>query len=227
MNPQLSAVVTALPEDVAGETQYSSLNKLGFVRGVTAQHQWFLLVNDAVTASSLPRNEMVRDYLAFMLFRFMERAELLSQLDAFSYYEYFFGKKKPGETSVQDIADMSLQFVALFPEQSQNRHQPRSLDYVAGLGVDLYRDLSRDSKGRDDWFSHAYRVMADSFGYAVMILRSVCPRFAPYQTPPESGKYIGNWYIPSDSEAKKIRNTAEQLNLMHFEIEHMGGSRNN
>lgn len=216
MEMTLSTVVTAAPEDIADETKHVYLNKKGFVRGVSAQHQWYLLVNDALIESKLPPNETVRDYLACMLNRFTGRTELLDELASFDYFEHFFGKQEIDATSIQDVADMSLQFVALFPERSRYRHLPRSLDYVTELGISLYRQLARDQEGKEDWFSRAYPVMADSFGYAVILLRSTCSRFAVERTISNAGKHTGDWYIPSDLDAKNLRNTIKHFGLMHF-----------
>jgi hypothetical protein len=158
-------------------TKYSNLGQLGFVRGKTSQEQWYLLVADAWNASTLPMDEIVRDYLAVMLDRFMRRVNLFDQLNAFEYGTYLIGAKVIDETCVQDLADISLQYVAFFPRLSQYRHQPRSLAYSARIGEELYHRLARNSQDKDDWYSVAYERMAKSFARAVMILRSVCPEF--------------------------------------------------
>ncbi len=174
-------VVLAKPEDVKKEASFQTLNEMGFVRAESPEHQWYLLLNEACTKSMVPVDETVRDYLATMLNRFMGRAELFEQLSAFDFYQYVFGVSKIDQVCIQDVADMSLQYVAFFPERSLNRHESRSVEYVANLGTSLYKGLAKSSHGKDDWFSRAFRLMSKSFGSAVIVLRSVCPRFVERQ----------------------------------------------
>lgn len=174
-------VVVANSEDVKKEASFQTLNEMGFVRAESSEHQWYLLLNEACAKSRVPIDEMVRDYLATMLNRFIGRAELFEQLSAFDFYQYVFGTSKIDQICVQDVADMSLQYVAFFPERSLNRHEPRSLEYVANVGTSLYEGLAKSSEGKDDWFSRAFKLMAGSFGSAVIVLRSVCPRFVERQ----------------------------------------------
>lgn len=69
---------------------------------------------DAWQKSGLPISEMVRDYLTTMLHRFMTRADLLEQLSVFDFVSYLLGVRKVDSVCVQDVADMSLQYVAFF-----------------------------------------------------------------------------------------------------------------
>lgn len=163
------------PEEVADETRFETLNEKKFVRGKTDQHQWYLLVNDACAAANMSIDEAMRAYLAVMLWRFTGRSKLFDELAAFDFYQHALGIAKIDSPSTQDVADISLQYVAFFPERSCARHQPRTLEYVANIGTGLYKELAKSSGSKDDCISRAYRSMAASFGKAVMVLRSACP----------------------------------------------------
>ncbi len=123
--------------DVQVEKEFPYLNESGFVRGVTSMDQCHILINETWMKLKLPMNEPVRDYLTCMLERFMTRTGLLEQLSAFEYVPFLIGEKNIDDACVQDIADMSLQYVALFPESSDYRHQMRSVDCVAIMGETL------------------------------------------------------------------------------------------
>lgn len=163
--------------DVALEARYTHLNARGFVRGENELDQWVLLVNEAWKTSRLQENEHVKAYLATMLYRFMKRHDLFDILSGFDFYRHAFGLQKFDDTRVQDVADMSLQYVAFFPERSTYRHEPRSLEHTANMGVSLYQQLANKVKEKDSWIGQAYQAMSVSYGQAVVVLRSVCPRF--------------------------------------------------
>jgi hypothetical protein len=109
-------VVQAQDCDLREELKYDNLNKRGFVRGVTALDQWHFLVSEAWAKSRLPENTFVRDYLVTMLNRFSTRVDLFNELAAFEFCEYVLGVRKVDDHCIQDIADISLQYVAFFPE---------------------------------------------------------------------------------------------------------------
>lgn len=220
-------VIATKPQDVEEETRYGTLNTNGFVRGETAGYQWYLLVNEACANANVPIDEMVKDYLATMLYRFMTRTELFDQLAAFDFYQYAFGTAKIDSTCVQDIADISLQYVAFFPERSYNRHQPRSMEYVANIGTDLYRGLAKSSEKKDDWFSSVFKLMATSFGSAVMVLRSTLPRFA-LQRALRQEKFHGEaMRFPTISEVMKLGPALNTFNRMYFQSENATSLKNN
>ena len=54
----------------------------------------------------------------------------------------------------------------------------RSLEYSAEIGTSLYAKLASDTTKKDDWFSEAWRLMAKSFGQAVIVLRSAFPQYS-------------------------------------------------
>lgn len=159
------------------ESTFKELNARGFVRGVTVLDQWFLLVNEGWEKTHLPMNEVVRDYLVTMLHRNSGNTALLERLSAFNYAEYLFGKQRFDSACINDVADMCLQSAALFPEYNMRRHEMKSYSYTVELGNSLYQQLAKESSDKDDWFSKAYDAMAKSFGQAIMVLRSTCPRF--------------------------------------------------
>lgn len=201
---------------VSLDSSFIELRARGFVRGVTALDQWYLLVNEGWRKTGLPRNDVVIDYLVMMLHRFSGRSELFEQLKAFNYAEYLFGKKKVSAPCVQDIADMCLQFTAFFPESSRSRHEIRSYNYIVDIGTSLYQRMAKDSRDKDDWYSKSFKVMSDSFGLAVVMLRGTCPRFVEKKAKASYGTK-GGVVIPSDAEAKIIMQTNKETELMFFE----------
>lgn len=212
--------------DVATECKYRQLRELGFVRGVTAMDQWFILVGDAWQRTNLPMNTTVRDYLTCMLERFTRRADLMQQLSVFDFVPYLLGMRKVDSLCVQDVADMSLQYVAFFPGRSSYRHEMRSLEYSASIGVTLYRQLSSEADGKDDWFSHAYIEMAKTFGQAVMVLRAMNPMFGFQPAIDEAAKKRALSF-PTDADDSDIRRTWKQFDGMYLEQPSDGGSKNN
>lgn len=209
-------IVTATSqEEIDKELEFRELNAKGFVRGVNAQDQWFILVNDAWAATKFPVNETIKAYLVQMLLRFMGRTNLFEQLSIFDYNQFILGTQEFDPEGVQDIADISLQYVAYFPERSRYRHEPRSLEYSSKIGVGLYQWLSEKSEGKDDWFSCAYREMASSFALAVMVLRSVCPRFALKRTVTKE-LHDSRLRFPTDKQARDIMRGIADFDSMHL-----------
>ncbi len=213
----LKIVSVSDPREVQVESRFECLRSNGFVRAETAMDQWFILVNDAWKESHLPMNEVVRDYLTVMLNRFVGRADLLEQLAEFDHIAYLLGSRKIDSVCSQDVADMSLQYVAFFSERSRYRHEPRSLEYSSEIGVSLYQQLSYDTEGKDDWFSRAYSEMGKAFGQAVMVLRSINPAFQ-YQhvIATETGKK-GGLLFRTDNEAARAKRTEQIIDGMYLE----------
>lgn len=205
-------------ESIQEETPYETLNRSGFVRAESAQHQWYLLVTEAYRASKIPFDETMRDYLATMLYRFTNRAELFGQFAAFDYYQFLLGIMRVDSALAQDIADISLQYVAFFPERSHNRHEPRSLEHVANMGESMYRKLAKSSRGKDDWFSHAFGTMSTSFARAVMVLRSAIPRFALRRQVRQERRQHGAMHLLSISERVGLAPEMQRFGAMYFEF---------
>jgi hypothetical protein len=203
--------------DISQEVKYTCLHTKGFVRGVTAMDQWFIIVNDAWNSSGLPMNMVVRDYLTTMLDRFTRRVDLIEQLSIFDFAAYVFGHRKIDTVCLQDIADMSLQYVAFFPGRSNYRHEPRSLEYTASIGVTLYQQLSRESEGKDDWFSQAYSEMAQAFGQASLVLKAMTPSFTQSSMiKKESSAIETDYRLITDAESGDIRKRFRQFEGMYL-----------
>ncbi len=223
-------VIVADPDEVKKETRCEFLNGKGFVRGDSDQHQWYLFVNQACAASRIFIDDVMKEYLGNMLWRFSCRAELFEQLAAFDFCQHIFETAQIDSPCAQDVADISLQYVAFFPEKSMYRHQPRSLEYIANLGTGLYQELARSSVGKDDCFSRAYEPMATHFGKAVMILRSARSSFNLNR---EYREYISRRSLydavrfPSDVEAAKLAGTLRNLRFMYFQFDGQQGLKNN
>ncbi len=210
-------LVVAKEEDIKEETKFQTLNQMGFVRAETAEYQWYLLVGEACTVSKLTVDETVRDYLATMLCRFTTRPELMEQLAAFDFYQHCLGITNIDSVCIHDIADICLQYVALFPERSEHRHEPRSLEYVSNIGTHLYKELAKASQEKDDWFSNAFQLMATSFGLAVMVLRSVLPRFAVKREVSQHSIHREGLHFLSVEELTTLAPALRNFSMMYFQ----------
>jgi len=214
---KLTIVPFASDSDVRIESKFPHLRSNGFVRGVTAMDQWFILVGDAWKESRLPMNELMRDYLTTMLDRFTRRADLIEQLSVFDFVPHLLGLRRIDSVCIQDVADMSLQYVAFFPGRSGYRHEPRSLEYTASIGETLYQQLSRETEGKDDWFSCAYAEMGKAFGQAVMVLRAMNPAFGYQRTIAAEAKKKKDLFFQSDVEVGDVRKIFNHVDGMYFE----------
>ncbi len=214
------ALATGVGSDPVGqERRYQTLRTIGFVRGVTAEDQWYLLVNEAWNKTRLPQNELVHAYLVTMLHRYMTNVDLLDRLSAFSYAEHLLGKRKVDDLSVQEVADMCLQCAAFFPTRSTARHEMKSYRYVVDVGMSLYRQLARQSVGKDDWYSLAFQAVADSFGQAIMVLRSACPKVV-FRATQYSGWKSRSVETPTDLQARKASVTMGNIGQLLFKPGH-------
>lgn len=205
------------------ELEFERLNALGFVRGSTSQEQFFLLMNSAWEKTGLPMNQTQRDYLAVMINRFVGRHDLFDQLDGFEFCSYLLGLAEVDERMLHDLADISLLSVAFFPDMSKRRHHMRSLTYSAQLGESLYTRLAKDSAKKDDWFSEAWKLMAKSFGQAVMVLRSAFPQYGfvhkQMTAPPGSNEPM----LTDVDATRKLRHWTE-LYQMYFKQPEASGT---
>jgi hypothetical protein len=158
----------------------------------------------------------------------MGRAELFEQLAAFDFYQHVLKVASIDSLCLQDVADICVQYVAFFPERSYNRHEPRSLEHIAGIGVSAYEELAESSGEKDDCASCAYRLMATSFGLSVMVLRTLCPRFAQDQEISRAKAAEKLWKeavrFPSVSEAMRLAPMIRDFSHMYFQFEDTGGS---
>ncbi len=220
MNTKLTLATAANSNLITQEKKFQTLGSIGFVRGVTALDQWYLLVNDAWNQSRLPQNEMVRDYLVTMLHRHMTNVDLIERLSAFSYAEYLLGKRKVDDLCAHEVADMCLQCAAFFPTRSTARHEMKSYGYVIDIGVSMYRQLARQSVGKDDWYSLAFQAVADSFGQAILILRSACPKIV-FRASQYSGWKQESVEIPTDNQVHKMTVTMNGIGQLLFKNDHL------
>lgn len=214
MNSPVS-IVLATESDVAVEERYFHLNKLGFVRAENALEQWYLLVNEAWKTSGIPENDLLMSYLVTMLNRFANNTDLFETLSVFDYCQNMLGVRKIDSRCSQVLADVCLQFVSFFPEQNARRHDSRPLEFIAEMGVSLYQQLAKESENKDDCFSEAYREMANSFGVAVMVLRSACPDFVRRVTILRESRALDSArIIPTDYEASQYKRATSLFELM-------------
>ncbi len=204
--------------DVSAEEQFHQLNSLGFVRGDTSMDQWHLLVSETCKHLHIPISDHIRDYITCMLDRFTSRTNLLDELAAFEFIPFLIGKKRVDTACIQDIADMSLQYVALFPERSKYRHQMRSVHYVASMGEMFYRTLAKKAGNKEGWFNDAYREMANSFGSAVLLLRGLRPHTCEVRISIAEAELS----LIHDNEATLMARNAVELSNMYLQSETAG-----
>lgn len=169
----ISIPVATDMSDVKEEGKYSTLNSLGFVRAEKPEDQWHLLVSEAWEKSKIPKNETIAVYLGEMLNHYMTDESLFQRLAAFNYAMHLLRAESVDERCVKDIADISLQYVAFVPGRHNHRFEPRSLEYSAKLGESFYRHLALITKEENSFESKAYKALSESFGQAVMVMRSM------------------------------------------------------
>lgn len=211
MNTKVSIALAESDYDITVEKKFSELNARGFVRGVTELDQWHLLVNEGWKKTCFPMNEEMRDYLVTMLHRYSRYTNLLKDLSAFNHMAYMFGIHEFETGVAEDVADKCLQCAAFFPEMSTHRHEMKSHEYIIEIGRSLYGDLSRESSGKDDWFSKAYKAMSQSFVQAMLILRSTCPRMMSMLNVKNSGHLLN-----TDAQAGEIGRTIGEVEQIIF-----------
>jgi hypothetical protein len=197
---RIEIVVASGMSEVKKEGQFQYLNEVGFRRTVSAGEQWLLLVNDAWKATNIPPNTIIRDYLAFMLGRYLLRNDLYERLAEFNFFYQLLEKGRIDPAHMQEFAEISLMYVSFVPGRSSSRREPRKLKYTSELGESLFQQLSLDFEGEDDWFSVAFKEMAQFYGRAVMVLRSVkAPHFRRNVSVLEEALMV-----PSDREAQAL-----------------------
>ncbi len=206
--------------DVVAEEQFHELNSLGFVRGATSMDQWHLLVSETCKHLRIPINSHIQDYVTCMLDRFTSRTNLLDELAGFEFIPFLIGEKRVDTACIQDIADMSLQYVALFPERSKYRHQMRSVHYVASMGEMFYQTLAKKAENKEGWFNDAYREMAKSFGSAVLLLRGL----RPHTTEVRVSSIDAELALIHDDDATMMARNAVELSNLYLESESTGTS---
>jgi hypothetical protein len=111
-----------------------------------------------------------------------------------------------------------------FSDRSISRREPRPLEYTASIGVTLYHELAREADGKDDWFSNAYREMGNSFGQAVMVLRSMSPAFRYKQEIATEAKRKGLLF-PTDSRIGETAKIVSQFDGMYLVQPEAGESK--
>jgi hypothetical protein len=161
--------------DLQEEGAFNQLNTCGFVRAGTAKAQWLLLINESWKATQLPLQELVRDYLVLMLDRFTTRTDLLSVMVGLEYYVRTLVNEsnRINKACVQDLADIGIHHVALFPGRLAYRHYPQSVKQTYTLSQTLYAQLSRQNTNQDDWWGKAYAAMSENFFTAVIVLKRI------------------------------------------------------
>lgn len=198
--------------DVRKDCSYSKLNNIGFIR-TNELHQWYLLVKEGWKKSGLPENEIMSAYLVNMLRRFSVRPEIFGQLKAFNYAEYLFGNRKVDYLSFQDVADMCLQFLTFFPDYVKYRHEMKSSNYVYDLSKTFYQELAKDIDIKDNFMTKAYKIMAESLGIAIIVLRNVCHEIVIIKNSKNKKNTSSGIPMPSDKDVADIIRTKKELTI--------------
>ena len=184
MSDKIQAYSTIVPENIFSEVnednKFPVLDETGFI--VTQkesedidvpQGPWLLLVDDAWRRTKWPMNEMIRNYISFILSRYSLQVDLYEKLVAFNYIQYFVLGKKIGYDMMQEIADICFQYVSFVPRRSLSRREFRSLKYSTELGQSLYDQLVENHEGENNFFSSAHREMSENYDMAVSIMRKL------------------------------------------------------
>ena len=214
---KVGIIPTANSGDVKLESTFEKLNGSGLVRATDAVDQWYILIDQGWKNTNIPKNELVLTYLAIMLHRFSTRTALFEQFKSFNYAEFVLNEKKKIDSSCwRDIADMCLQFVALFPKYGSYRHEMRSYEYVAELGVTMYKKLAASSKRNEDVSNKVFPLMVNYFGLAIMVLRESCPGLVCENTGLSSMERDAV-IIPSDHDAMELERVRREMEGMFCE----------
>ncbi|MCA9362926.1 hypothetical protein KC851_01250 [Candidatus Kaiserbacteria bacterium] len=184
MGDKIKTHSTIVPENIFSEVneenQFPTLDETGFI--VTREESqdnnipqgpWLLLVDDAWRRTDWPMNELVRNYISFILSRYVLQIDLYEKLVAFNYIQYFILGKQIDYDLMQEIADICFQYVSFVPRRSLSRRDFRSLKYSTELGRSLYDQLVENHEGEDNVFSSAHREMSKNYDMAVSVMRKL------------------------------------------------------
>ncbi len=83
--------------------------------------QWHALVNEAQIASSVYLNEELESYLVFLLMRFINEPDILSQPLAMDMLTSFHQNGRVREENLKNVGDRCLLISGLFPGQAEKR----------------------------------------------------------------------------------------------------------
>ncbi len=129
---------------------------------------WHALVNDAESAANHHLDQEVESYLVFLLIRHSDRPEIAQQVLALDYLEAIHHGGKRREAALRQVADSSLLYAGLFPQQVQRKRV--SADYFVNLGRSAYLQLSEITLQS---IASLYNKLADTFVQLMDILSAI------------------------------------------------------
>ena len=199
--------VITLESNVLKNTEYVALRTAGFTRGPTMHADWLGLVNHAWCMSRLPPLPDVKDYLVLMLERNMRAKEILEWQIGLMFYGHVATRSYLPPALRQQLADITLLIVSLFPERIQYRHLPIQRSHLIDIGRTLYHSQWRNT--RDEVFGE----LAERYMHVVMVLSHLRPRFARPAHARQQAAH-GAAHLPNLTDLKEMARSASEFNAL-------------
>jgi hypothetical protein len=150
------------------------MNRLHIEPTTTAQ--WHSLVSEAQESNGIRLDETLESYLVFLLSRFMQRAELGSQMVALDFLDAMQSRSEQRATQLRDVGDQCLLLSGLFPQVARRRMV--TISYFIDLGRTAYAEIS---DCRRDARKTLYEHLAQEFVLLMDVLQAM--REASFGTP--------------------------------------------
>lgn len=122
----------------------------------TDTSQWHALVNEAQEALAVTLAESVESYLVFMLMRYTELPQCVSDTMGEEYLISAQCEGNEREVKLRDVGDKCLLFTGLFPGLAKRRHV--KLSYFINIGRSAYHSLAHMNQETNDLYA---RLSAD------------------------------------------------------------------
>lgn len=114
----------------------------------TALEQWYTLIQEAQSTSTISLQESLESYLVFLLMRFSNKPELSQSVLGMEFLEAHHSPQY--DQLLRDVGDKCLLFSGLFPEQAKRRRV--KVSYFIELGQTAYRQLAHHGPTADALF---------------------------------------------------------------------------
>ncbi|NQY43728.1 MAG: hypothetical protein HRT87_10330 [Legionellales bacterium] len=134
----------------------------------TDMSEWLSLVSDAQTKEEIYLCEDLESYLVFLLMRFSDNPTIFSKVMCLELLEVNYSGKKIVENNLQEIGDVCLIFVGLYPELAKSRNVDNG--YYTAIGKTAYGTLSNHKtiSNRD-----VYKLLHQQFTPITSILQAM------------------------------------------------------
>ena len=164
----------------------------------TTTAQWQALVNEAENAAHCTLNEDLQSYLVFLLMRFTNRPELLSQIIAEDYLLACNTSGQNKQIQLREVGDHCLLFSGLFPNQAQRRLVKAS--YFVDMGRSAYQILAESI---DTTIAKLYALLSQNFVMLMDILQAM-RHLNPDHEPLSPLQAFDLWHDTNSQHAHKI-----------------------